>query len=196
MGSDNVMPCGELQKVIDYVVVNDFHGVSAQTVIQEDDWISRGLNTWRQGRFPAGEVSIIGTPTLFLGDILRSHPYDPTRVFSDDSELCERWSTELGARFGISNAVSCEIGKTSWDEVKIRCRMYERSDAENYAHGRKGGWTVARRMQLLAYLLMKDFMTPLTSPHAQVKPKNLGFLSVFAALRYRSWAKKTLKRPS
>jgi hypothetical protein len=110
--------------------------------------------------------------------------------------LCERWSKELGARFGISNAVSGEIGKTSWDEVKIRCLMYGRSDAENYANGRKGGLTVARSMQSLTYLLMKDFLTPLSSPHTKVKPKNLGFLSVFAALRYWSWAKNTLKRPS
>lgn len=67
--SDNVMLSGELQKLIDYLVVNDFHGVSAQTVIKRDDWISRGVNTWRQGRFPAGEVSIIGTPTPFFSVI-------------------------------------------------------------------------------------------------------------------------------
>ena len=196
MGSDNVMPDGELQKMIDYLVVNDFYGVSAQTLIEGDDWISSGLNTWRQGRFPEGEVSIIGTPTLFLGDLLRSHPYDPTRVFSDDSELCERWSKELGARFGISNAVSGEIGKTSWDEVKIRCRMYGRSDAENYANGRKDGWTLARSMQSLAYPLKKDFLTPLSSSHTKVSPKDLGFLSVFTTLRYWNWAKNALKRPS
>ena len=193
MGSDNVMPDGELQKMIDYLVVNDFHGVSAQTVIEGDDWISSGLNTWRQGRFPEGEVSVIGTPTLFLGDLLRSHPYDPTRMFSDDSELCERWRTELGARFGISNAVSQEIGKTSWDEVKIRCRMYGKSDAENYAKGRKDGWGATRRLQSVAYPFKKDFLTPLSSPHTKVTPKDFGFLSVFTSLRYWSWAKNALK---
>ena len=193
MGSDNVMPDGELQKMIDYLVVNDFHGVSAQTVIEGDDWISSGLNTWRQGRFPEGEASVIGTPTLFLGDLLRSHPYDSTRMFSDDSELCERWRTELGARFGISNAVSQEIGKTSWDEVKIRCRMYGKSDAENYAKGRKDGWGATRRLQSVAYPFKKDFLTPLSSPHTKVTPKDFGFLSVFTSLRYWSWAKNALK---
>ena len=194
MGSDNVMPDGELQKMIDYLVVNDFHGVSAQTVIEGDDWISSGLNTWRQGRFPEGEVSVIGTPTLFLGDLLRSHPYDPTRMFSDDSELCERWRTELGARFGISNAVSQEIGKTSWDEVKIRCRMYGKSDAENYANGLKGGWSATRRLQSVAYPFKKDFLTPLSSPHTKVTPKDFGFLMIFVLLRYQSWIINSLKR--
>jgi glycosyltransferase involved in cell wall biosynthesis len=194
MGSDNVMPAGEVQKMIDYLVSHDYQGVSAQTVIEGDDWISSGLNTWRQGRFPEGEVSIIGTPTLFPGDLLRSHPYDPTRVFSDDSELCERWSKEFGARFGISNAVSREIGKTSWDEVKVRARMYGKSDAENYADGRQSGWDVNRRLQSLAYPFKKDLLTPLASPHTHVSAKDVGFLSLFVLLRYRAWIAGSLKR--
>jgi hypothetical protein len=115
-------------------------------------------------------------------------------VFSDDSELCERWRTELGARFGISNAVSQEIGKTSWDEVKIRCRMYGKSDAENYMNGRKSGWGSARRMQSLAYPFKKDFLTPLSSPQTKVSHKDVGFLLVFVLLRYRAWLIKSLKR--
>ena len=195
MGSDNVMPNGELQKMIDYLVANDFHGVSAKTVIEGDGWISSGLNTWRLGRFPEGEVSVIGTPTLFLGDLLRSHPYDQGRAHSDDSELCERWAKRFNARFGISDATSLEIGKATWGEIRTRCRNYGVSDAENYANGRRSGWTVARRMQSLAYPLKKDFLTPLSSPHTKVTPKDLGFLSVFTALRYWSWAQNSLKRP-
>ena len=194
MGSDNVMPTGELQKMIDYLVDHDLQGVSAQTVIEGDDWISSGLNVWRQGRFPEGQVAVIGTPTLFLGDLLRTHPYDPNRVFSDDSELCERWARELGARFGISDAVSREVGKTSWDEVKVRCQMYGKSDAENYSNGRKSGWGVTRSLQSFAYPLRKDLLVPLTSPHTQVNVKDVGFLSVFVLLRYQAWLQNSLKR--
>jgi glycosyltransferase involved in cell wall biosynthesis len=193
MGSDNVMPDGELQKMIDYLVMNNFHGVSAQTVLKGDDWISSGLNTWRQGRFPEGEVSIIGTPTLFLGDLLRSHAYDHDRAHSDDSELCERWAKKFNARFGISDATSLEVGKATWTQLKARCRNYGVSDAENYANGRKGGWSATRRLQSVAYPFKKDFLTPLSSPHTKVTPKDFGFLSVFTSLRYWSWAKNALK---
>ena len=194
MGSDNVMPAGELQKMISYLVTHDFQGVSAQTVIEGDDWISSGLNVWRQGRFPEGEVAVIGTPTLFLGDLLRSHPYDPNRVFSDDSELCERWTNEFGARFGISDAITREVGKTSWDEVKVRCRMYGKSDAENYSNGRESGWSLRRRLQSLAYPLRKDLVVPLKSTHTAVGPKDFGFLSVFVLMRYQAWVRNSLKR--
>jgi glycosyltransferase involved in cell wall biosynthesis len=194
MGSDNVMPDGELQKMIDYLIANGFHGVSAQTTIEGQDWISSGLNTWRQGRFPEGEVSVIGTPTLFPGDLLRSHPYDEERAHSDDSELCERWARLFDARFGISDATSLEIGKATWGEIKTRCRTYGSSDAENYANGLKSGWGANRRMQSLAYPFKKDFLTPLYSPHTKMTPKNVGFLLIFVLLRYQFWIINSLKR--
>jgi hypothetical protein len=72
--------------------------------------------------------------------------------------------------------------------------MYGKSDAENYANGRKSGWTVTRRMQSLAYPFKKDFLTPLSSPQTKVTPKDFGFLSVFVLLRYKAWISNSHKR--
>ena len=101
MGSDNVMPAGQLDILLETLIKENLHGVSAQTVIQGDNYVARGLNAWRAGRFPPGLTAVIGTPTLFRGALLRSNPYDPSRVFSDDSELCERWISEFDASFAI-----------------------------------------------------------------------------------------------
>jgi glycosyltransferase involved in cell wall biosynthesis len=194
MGSDNVMPAGELQKMIDYLTRNDFQGVSAQTAIDGSDWISSGLNGWRTGRFGEGEVAVIGTPTLFLGDLLRSHPYDPNRVFSDDSELCERWTRDFGARFGISDAVSKEIGKTSWNEVKARCRMYGKSDAEIFLEGSRSGWSTRRKVKSLSHPLRIDLLEPIKNAPGNRNLSNISFLTAFTALRYVSWALVSLRR--
>ena len=196
MGSDNVLPIGELQKMIDYLIKNDYQGVSAQTVVEGDDWISKGLNAWRAGRFREGGASVIGTPTLFRGDLLRSNPYDPSRVFSDDSELCERWTREFGARFGISDAVSREIGKTSWDEVKIRCRMYGESDSEIYSHGSHSGWTVKRKLTSLSRPMRTDFYLPLRQRRENRNLSNLTFLAAFTSMRYASWVRDSWSRRS
>jgi len=196
MGSDNVLPVGELQKMIDYLIKNDYQGVSAQTVIEGDDWISKGLNAWREGRFREGEAFVIGTPTLFLGDLLRANPYDPSRVFSDDSELCERWTREFGARFGISDAVTREIGKTSWDEVKIRCRMYGESDSEIYSHGSHSGWTVKRKLTSLSRPMRTDFYLPLRQRRENRNLSNLTFLAAFTSMRYASWVRDSWSRRS
>ena len=194
MGSDNVLPEGELQQMIDALEASGCQGVSAQTIIEGDDFVSRGLNAWRKGRFCPGPALVIGTPTLLNGDLLRANPYDPTRRFSDDSELCERWAREFGATFAISTAYVEEIGKTSWDEVVVRCRMYGTSDEEVFSTGRGSGWPASRQVKSLLHPARVDFLEPI----ARLKPAqalaSAPFLLAFASMRYGFWAKSAISR--
>ena len=189
MGSDNVMPPGQLQRMIDDLQQQSLQGVSAQTLIERTDYVSRGLNAWRSGRFPPGPRPIIGTPTLFVGDLLRENPYDPTRRFSDDSELCERWTRDFGATFAVSSAHVLEVGKTTWPEVVIRCRMYGISDEEVFSHGRKSGWSLARQAKSLLHPARVDLVEPITRLAPRDAVTNAPFLAAFTAMRYASWAR-------
>lgn len=193
MGSDNVMPPGQLERMIQTLVNGGFQGVSARTVIEGEDYASRGLNAWRSGRFRPGPSAIIGTPTLFDGPLLRSHPYDPARVFSDDSELCERWARELGAQFAISDAYVMEIGKTSWSEVRVRCRMYGISDEEVMRVGRASGWPLSRYAKSLTHPLRADFVMPLQHLPVRNAVVSAPFLAGFTALRYYYWLRAAIK---
>lgn len=194
MGSDNVMPPGQLQIMIDTLTSQKLHGVSAQTRIEGSNYPSRGLNAWRKGRFPPGLASVIGTPTLFLGDMLRSHPYDCSRTFSDDSEICERWTAQFGSRFAISAAEVVEVGKTSWHEVRVRCRMYGISDEEIFAIGRRQGWPFERRMRSLAHPLISDFLTPVSRLPVREAIAATPFLAIFTAQRYEHWLRQAVRR--
>ena len=193
MGSDNVLPAGQLEIMIETLIENYHHGVGAQTVVQGDNYVARGLNAWRAGRFPPGPTSVIGTPTLFRGDLLRSNPYDPTRVFSDDSELCERWSRDFNASFAISPAYVCEIGKTTWKEVKVRCRMYGQSDCEIFRQGKNDEWSIRRQLQSLTYPARADLIRPLGRVGPLTALRAMPFLTTFASLRYAAWARASLK---
>lgn len=194
MGSDNVMPDGQLQVMINSLVEGGYQGVSARTVIAGDDFVSQGLNAWRKGRFVPGPASVIGTPTLFDGEVLRRHPFDHTRVFSDDSELCERWTREFGAKFAISNAYVEEVGKTSWQEVKVRCRMYGISDEEVFRLGRQSGWSYGRQVNSLLHPLRADFAQPLSRLPLKEGVRSATFLGAFAAMRYSHWLKSAARR--
>lgn len=187
MGSDNVMPPGQLQIMIDSLRNSEYQGVSAQTLIEGSDYVSRGLNAWRRGRFMPGPAAVIGTPTLFQGDLLRKHPYDPSRVFSDDSELCERWAREFRAKFAISDAYVTEVGKTSWEEVRVRCRMYGISDAEIYGLGRSAGWSASRKAASILHPFRADFVEPLKNLPLSDALTAAPFLLAFTTLRYTSW---------
>ena len=196
MGSDNVMPEGQLQRMIEALERGHYEGVSARTIIEGADYPSRGLNAWRTGRFIPGPAKVIGTPTLFDGALLRQHPYDPSRVFSDDSELCERWTSQFGARFAISDAHVTEIGKTSWNEIRIRCRMYGISDDEVFRIGRQQGWSTARTIRSLLHPLRADLVRPLTHLPIEDALAVAPFLGAFTAMRYGYWAKTALSRRS
>lgn len=193
-GSDNVLPPGQLDLMIKYLVSGEYQGVSARTQVSGNDYLSRALNTWRKGRFFEGERDIIGTPTLFYGDMLRRHPFDSTRVFSDDSELCERWKNELHARFAISDAVVEELGKTSWKEIQIRARMYGISDQEVFQQGIKSGWNLTRRARSVLHPLNVDFITPIRNSRLEESIPAIPFLFAFTASRYSAWTAAAIKR--
>jgi hypothetical protein len=180
--------------MIDCLESQHLQGVSAQTTIAGDDFVSQGLNAWRKGRFRPGPALIIGTPTLFDGDLLRANPYDSTRRFSDDSELCERWAKEFGAIFAISTAYFEEVGKTSWSEVTVRCRMYGISDEEIFRLGRQSNWSPARQTKSLLHPARMDFIEPISRLSPKEALTSTPFLAAFTALRYYYWARTALSR--
>jgi glycosyltransferase involved in cell wall biosynthesis len=192
MGSDNVMPPRQLQVMIDALTQGGYEGVSARTIIEGSNYSARGLNAWRAGRFRPGPASVIGTPTLFDGHLLRAHPYDASRRFSDDSELCERWARELNATFAISSAYVEEIGKTSWDEIVVRCRMYGISDEEVFREGRAQGWDYQRQAVSLLHPARVDLIEPLARLSPRHAVVSAPFLFAFTAMRYGFWGKAAL----
>jgi len=194
MGSDNVLPPDQLERMIETLEDGGYHGVSARTRIEGSNYPSRGLNAWRKGRFRPGPTAVIGTPTLFRGDLLRANPYDTNRTFSDDSELCERWTREFGATFAISDAEVVEIGKTTWSEVATRCRMYGISDEEIYRL-ESPTWSATRKLHSLLHPMRADVFTPLTRLHPVEVLPALPFLLSFASMRYAAWL-RTATQPT
>jgi len=192
MGSDNVLPPGQLERMIRTLESGEFQGVSARTRIEGSSYPSRGLNAWRKGRFRPGPTLIIGTPTLFRGDLLRANPYDTNRTFSDDSELCERWTREFGATFAISDAEVLEIGKTTWQEVRTRCRMYGISDEEIYRL-ESPDWSNERKIRSLLHPARSDLLTPLTHLPPQEAIGTLPFLLSFTGMRYAAWMDSAIR---
>ena len=193
MGSDNVMPPGQLERMIDTLQVGGYDGVSAQTRVSGTSYPARGLNAWRKGRFRPGQAAVIGTPTLFRGELLRSHPYDPERAFSDDSELCERWHQQFCSTFAICEAEVMEIGKTSWSEVRIRARMYGISDDEIFRL-ESPQWSALRKVASLQHPVRSDLLAPLRSLPLNESTAAVPFLTMFTALRYWYWVEATLRR--
>lgn len=196
VGSDNVITAEALQIMIDTLEQDDLAGVSARTVVQGDDYLARSMNAWWAGRFRPGPAKVIGTPTLFRGDTLRTDPFDDSREHSDDSELCERWARKYGARFAISPATVGEVGKNEWAEVALRCRNYGVSDFEVFSQGVSDGWDNARKVRSLLHPARMDFVQPLRHNPPSQAIQAVPFLAWFTSMRYVSWARTALQRQS
>ncbi len=188
VGSDNVFPDGSLQELLNEFESAEVQGMSTQTRIEGEDYLSAGLNAWRRGRFLPGPASVIGTPTLFIGELLRKYPYDPTRRFSDDSELCERWAEQFNAKFAISNVEVLEVGKTSWPDFKTRAQMYGISDAEVFREGsHTHQWSNTRKVKSILHPLRVDFFHPIRNIPVMDALKFTPYFATFTAIRYKSW---------
>mgnify|MGYP006278363009 CR=1 FL=1 len=194
MGSDNVITTDALEAMIHTLQVRQVQGVSARTRVVGGGYVSRAMHAWRSARFRPGPSLIIGTPTLFIGELLRANPFNPATTVSDDSELCERWATQFGARFEISEASVDERGKSTWRETRIRCRMYGRSDEEIYRHGVAAGWGWRRRWRSITHPLRVDLMLPLTVLPWSDRLRYLPYLVAFTTLRYAGWI-RACRRP-
>lgn len=194
MGSDNVLPPRQLEVMINTLCRGECDGVGARTEIHGRGYVATGLNAWRRARFIPGPTEVIGTPTLFRGDLLRNHPYDVTRRFSDDSKLCERWRRSFGSTFAISDAVVLEVGKATWGEVNARCKMYGISDAEVLRDGRNRGWSVARQLRSLVHPARMDVLIPLSRLSVREGTFVAPFPITFAVKRYLAGG-KTILRP-
>lgn len=187
MGSDNILPPGQLQAMIHTLISGHHDGVSARTIVTGDDYVSRCMAAWREARFPAGITAVIGTPTLFRGELLRAHPFNPRARFSDDSELCERWARDHGSTFAIADAEVYEVGKAEWREVRSRSRIYGISDAETFRRGRAAGWSLARQAKSLTHPARVDFLGPLNQLPVSRAIESAPFLFVCTAMRYYQW---------
>jgi len=192
-GSDNVIRKSDLERMIQTLSSQNLAGVSAQTRVKGRDYLAQCMNAWWQTRFQAGPAHVIGTPSLFVGEVLRENPFDTSRQHSDDSELCERWSREFGAQFAISEAIVYEVGKNEWSEVALRCRNYGFSDYEIFSEGSTKQWTRSRKIQSLLHPFKVDFVQPVTELKPRAAVQVAPFLAAFTTLRYTAWARKAIK---
>ena len=192
IGSDNVISREALLLMLDYLQKGAHHGVGAVTTVEGETYLARCMNAWWSARFFPGSARVIGTPSLFVGDMLRQHPYDLHRKHSDDSELCERWSRDHGSTFAISSALVKEVGKAQWSEVVMRCRNYGVSDFEVFRAGRDSGWSAKRQLSSVLHPLRVDLLLPMRRTKFPSWVTAFPFFAAFTFMRYWFWLRSAV----
>jgi hypothetical protein len=72
------MTRNSIKKMVEALIKNKATAVSCLTLVSGTNYLSKAMNMYRKNRYSTGKKSIIGTPTLFVGNILRKNNFNKT----------------------------------------------------------------------------------------------------------------------
>ena len=194
-GPDNIMPIGSIKACIDFLEKGGYVGVSTQTYMKnsEGSYLSNIINLYKKARFFPGTRQVIGTPQLFVSDVLRKLKFDNRMTCSDDTDLCYRLS-KLNLKLAIADTFVYEVGTESTNSIKRRWKVYGLSDFEYYKKYSKD-WSLKRKILSYLHPLRVELLEVILSNKLRFpeKVKILPFLISITSLRYFYWLKFALK---
>lgn len=192
VGPDNILPSGTLKYCIDYLNKYNHIGVSTQTFMKNKNssYLLYAMDLHKRARFFPGTRSVIGTPHIFIKNILEKNRFDENMTHSDDSDLCFRLS-QLGYTFGIADTF---VYETSTDNIVSVLRRYGLSDFEYYRKYSKK-WRLKRKIISFLHPFLSEFLGPLASNRLKIKEKIkiVPFLLFITVLRYIFWIKYSIE---
>jgi len=193
-GSDNIFPNNCVNEMINCLEQKNYSGVSAMTIINDhkNSYIDWAMNLYKRARYYPGERDVIGTPTLFLSELLKQNLYDNKMTFSDDSDLCNRLKPK-GHKFAIADAYVYEIGCDTLASIMKRQKIYGISDAEYYKKYSKH-WSILRKCHSYSHPLRNELISPFLKIDGLNRFGVLPFLLLLTIARYYYWFKATFSK--
>jgi len=192
-GHDNILPKNALKKLLFDLNKKKATGVGAITKVEGNNYFSWCLNELRKIRFTIGFKNVIGTPTLFLGDMLRNNSFNKKNSYSDDSELCERLKKKFNCKFYISKTTVLESGTNNLKSILTRWINYGISDYEIFSNNKKN-FSMKRKIVSILYPLRQEFFIPIIKIKKFKKVVITPFLILIVVTRYFSWIIQIFKK--
>ncbi|MDY0277632.1 MAG: glycosyltransferase family 2 protein [Acholeplasma sp.] len=191
-GADNIMPSGSISSMKDYLLEYNYVGVGALTRLENKNYLTKCSNKRWESLIKEGPREVIGTPYMFIGEILKKYKYDPKMTWSDDSDLGARLAKD-GHKVGYSNTVCYEIGVETLKSMRARFKMYGRSDFEYY-NKYSSTWDIRRKLKSVMHPMTIELINPMK--RIKTVKEKLYYFPFFAYImffRYCGWIKNTIK---
>ena len=128
---DNILDKDCINLMKPYLIANNFAGVAAGKFSKQKDNIFASFQEWMNsfGVNLLGEKMVIGTPALYLTQILQDVRYDTKIKMGDDTQLCYKLSTR-GHKIGTSNAKCYEVMESTFAGFSKKAFLYGKADGE------------------------------------------------------------------
>ncbi|MHA7733135.1 glycosyltransferase family 2 protein [Nitrosopumilus sp. S6] len=191
IGPDNIMPSKSILEMLDMMNEQNWIGVSCLNLMKgKNSYLKTALSLYKKAKIFPGKRSIIGTPMLYVREILDKFEFNINSTFSDDTELCNRL-VQNGYSLGIANVFCYEIGTDSVSETLRRWNMFGKSDYEFFSTTGKS-FRLSRKILSFFHAFQTDFWTPLKSRQITFLEKIflMPFLILITSIRFNSFLKQ------
>jgi len=187
VGIDNVIPKGNISRMVRYLENGGYSGVSAMTYLEPplNGYLSWSLDLYKKARYYPGERDVIGSPMLFTTKFAKNYPFDVKMTCSDDGDLCDRLRSK-GHRFAIANTFVYEIGRDSIRTTFTRFKAYGKSDWEIFTK-HSPIWNLRRKFYSFTHPFRNDLLYPIIRVSGIKRFFILPFLLLITSIRYFYW---------
>ena len=190
LGPDNLINKETIKLLKLEMNQNNWIGIAPlQKVFEPKGYLLNSLNIYKSAKITTGAKNVIGTPQLYLTEILKKNNYNPKMHYSDDTELGDRLNN-LNFKIGVGNAESYEIGEDKISDIFKRWRFYGKSDRD-FHNFKKKNLSIWHKLKSLISPLNKDFLNIIFSNNLNIYKKIFitPFLFLIVFSRYIGWFK-------
>ena len=190
LGPDNLINKETIKLLKSEMIQNNWIGIAPlQKVYEPKGYLLNSLNIYKSAKITTGVKNVIGTPQLYLSEILKKNNYNPKMHYSDDTELGDRLNN-LRFKIGVGNAESYEIGEDKVFDIFKRWKLYGKSD-KDFHNLKKRDWSNWHKFKSLISPFKKDFLNIIFSNNLNIRKKIyiIPFLFLILISRYIGWFK-------
>lgn len=176
---DNILDKDCLNLMKPYLKENNFVGVAAGKFSAQKDSLFASFQEWMNnfGVNLLGEKMVIGTPALYLTQILKEVRYDTKIKMGDDTQLCYKLS-KAGHKVGTSNAKCYEVMESTLKGFSKKAFLYGKADGEFFKSN------PSRRLNIGTHALRNYFLKMSLRALLRFQFRFLILSMIYGALRF------------
>lgn len=130
--SDNILDKNCFEEILKNFKTSNFVGIAAQKKAYDNKSIYCQFQEWMNSQKinKYGQKKVIGTPAVYITDILKNiNRYDENVKLGDDTDLCYRLSLK-GYFVGTGNGICYEKMMDNFKDFKNKAYLYGKADCE------------------------------------------------------------------
>ena len=194
IGPDNRVEEGFIQQFVKLLHENNLDGASLKTIVKSPvTYWDKGLDLrWRLLMNRHGEITVLGTPSLYKKSVLEDENFSKEDVLAcDDADLGDRLARK-SYKLGIVNLIAFDKNMWTFSETYGRFKWYGTGDYYFYKN-KSIGWSTRRKIQSLTHPLRQSLFY---SYKALISgsPALIWWFIVTLIARYHGWISETFKK--